>query len=87
MLPEAGLWRAELDVTAVVVRGDDDGDDDDSMISDESESVELGTGVVIGVEPPTRLLGAAKSPDGCTLATTLVGTGVLEERTLRPLWP
>jgi hypothetical protein len=88
VFPEAGLWGAELDVTAAVVRGDDDDDDDDSMISGEAESVELGTGVVVEVEPPTTLLGAVKSPvpDGCTLATTLVGTGVLEGRTLRPSW-
>jgi hypothetical protein len=97
VLSETGLWRAVLDVTAVVVRvgrGDDDDDDDDSMISDEAESVELGTGsvrgigcVAIEVEPPTTELGVGMFPmlDVCTtLATTAVGSGVLLVRTVGP---
>jgi hypothetical protein len=96
VLSETGLWRAVLDVTAVVVRvdrGDDDDDDDDSMISDEAESVELGTGsvrgigcVAIEVETPTTELGVGMFPmlDVCTLATAAVGSGVLLVRTVGP---
>jgi hypothetical protein len=89
VLPEAGLLKAVLDVTAIGVRveiGDDD-DDDDNMISDEAE---IGTGpetpnpskivcVAIEVEPPTTVLevGLAPLPDACTSPTTAVGVLVL----------
>jgi hypothetical protein len=80
VLPETGLWRAVLDVTAVVVRvrvdrgEDDDVDVDDSMISDEAESVELGTGSergigCVAIEVVFPML------DVCTSATTAVGPG------------
>ena len=79
------------DVTAVGVTSDDDDDDDDDdrIISDEAESMELGTGpergtpgvgrVAVEVEPRTRVLGVGRSPmlDACTLVTTTAGTGVL----------
>jgi len=107
VLPETGLWRTVLDVTADVVRvyignddDDDDDDDDDSMISDEAETMELGTGsergnppgvgcVAIEVEPPTTVLGVGMSPmlDACTSATTAAGTGVPVVRTVGvPSW-
>ena len=80
VLPEFGLWRAVLDTTAVVVELGDDGDDDDGM--------ELGTGleggnspgVAIEVEPPVTVL------DGCTLAATVAGTGVLVGGIVESLW-
>jgi len=98
VLPETGFWRTTLDVTAVVVRvdtGNDDDDDDDSMIFDEAESVELGSGTergridcdAIEVEPPTTELAVGVSPmlDVCAaLTTTAAGTGVLVVRNVEP---
>ena len=84
-------WGIVLDVTAAVVgvdiSDDDDDDDDDSMIFDEAESIELGTGsergnpagidcVAIEVEPPTTVVGKPPTLGVCALATTAVGTGV-----------
>ena len=91
VLPATGSWRTALDVTAAVVRIDtgDDDDDDDSMISDEAESVVLGTGyVATEVEPPTTLLAVGVSPmlDVCALATTAVGAGVPVVMSVGPSW-
>lgn len=100
----SGLWRTALDATAVVVGvdvdvGDGDDDDCDSMIFDEAESMELGTGsergntpgidcVAIEVEPPTTGLAVGISPmlGVCALAATAAGTGVLAVRTGGPSW-
>lgn len=81
MLSINGLWRAELDDAAVVVGvdiGEDGGGEDESMIFDEAEIMELGTGpgkgVVVEVEPVLRV----GMLDACTLAAIVVGIGVSE---------
>lgn len=103
VLPETGIWRTALDATAVVVRVDTgDDDDDDSMIFDEAESRELGTGsergnppgidcVAIEVEPPTTVpVSVSPMLDVCAPAATAVGAGVLVVgfvvRTVGPPW-
>jgi len=84
VLPEAGPWRAVLDVTAVVVVGDD-GDDGDSLMSDKVE-IGLATGlerdnppgigrVVVKVETPTAM-DTFPMLDAGELGPVGVGTGV-----------
>jgi len=84
VLTESAVWRAVVDVTAAVVRVEI-GNDDDSMISDEAEGMELGTGperdppgigcVVIEVE---LVVEVGVPPMLDALVTTVVGTGVLK---------
>jgi len=97
VLPEAGLWRTVLDVTAVIVVGGDD--DDDSMMPDEVESTGLGTGternnpprvccVAIEVDTPTMVVGVDTSfmPAAGELGTMGVGTGVPVVKKVVPSW-
>lgn len=87
VLTESAVWGTVVDVTDAVVRVEIS-DDDDSMISDEAEGMELGTGperddpgigcVVIEVELPVTVVEVGVPPMLDALVTTVVGTGVLK---------